>query len=315
MKFRSKILTSLSTILIIIGIGIGQLTIRHMNDFSSGWSLLIIFIIGIIVYFIGSSSMEKELNFDDLDKKTHALSANIILKKDSRPPVIYLRSFCNDITTGFVLNHLNFVETTKSEEEQLAKVLNDIGPFIAIGKPGEVLPTLGAARWYVEDKNWKDNIINKLQIAKLVVIRIGATKGLIWEIQETIKQVKYSNILLLVPNDRFQYEDFLTVTKGLFKYNLPSYPISKNLMPDYRTIRGFIYFSEDGTAIYKDFKPPPLFLSRKYEDLVPIFKLGFKPIFEQNGWLWKSPKINWILLIITIFLPILVLLEIFVFLK
>jgi hypothetical protein len=50
--------------------------------------------------------------------------------------------------------------TTLTEEEQLAMVMNEIGPFIAIGRPGEQWPELGAARMYVGDDEWQATINN-----------------------------------------------------------------------------------------------------------------------------------------------------------
>ena len=44
---------------------------------------------------------------------------------------------------------------------------------VAIGKPGEDLPTPGAARIYVSDEEWKEEVKRRMRAARLVVIRAG----------------------------------------------------------------------------------------------------------------------------------------------
>ena len=93
-------------------------------------------------------------------KKHLIVSAEQALREDRRRPVVYLRSFLDDKITSqskqdpampFIRDN-DFLET---EEEALAKVLQEVGPFVAIGIPGEELPELGAARTYVGDAEWK----------------------------------------------------------------------------------------------------------------------------------------------------------------
>ena len=76
-----------------------------------------------------------------------------LLAQDLRPPVLYLRAFLHDPTAAKVVafgeglageaGFVNFIAPPiYSEEEQLAEVFNEIGPFVAIGRPGETLPLL-----------------------------------------------------------------------------------------------------------------------------------------------------------------------------
>ena len=100
-------------------------------------------------------------------------SAQALLAEDNRPPVVYLRSFQDDSVTaegtlstpelgafggalvGGMLEDLDLAGGTVTEEEQLAEALKDVGPFVAIGKPGEKLPQLGASRMYLQDSEWR----------------------------------------------------------------------------------------------------------------------------------------------------------------
>ena len=88
-----------------------------------------------------------------------------------------------------------------SPEQELEEVLNRVGPVIAIGKPGEPLPELGAARLYVSDADWKAKVTDMIARSRLVVIRTGSTPNLQWEIEQTMARVPRRQILFVSLGD------------------------------------------------------------------------------------------------------------------
>jgi hypothetical protein len=91
-------------------------------------------------------------------KQLCAVNPLQLLSKDLRRPVVYLRSFLDDgrndpewsgVSTHFAA--ANYMQPT--EEETLARVMAKVGPFLAIGKPTEQFPELGAARIYVVNEH------------------------------------------------------------------------------------------------------------------------------------------------------------------
>jgi len=72
-----------------------------------------------------------------------------------------------------------------------------VGPVIAIGKPGEPLPELGAARLYVGDADWKAKVIDLMARSRLVIIRTGSTPNLEWEIEQAMTRVPRQQILFV----------------------------------------------------------------------------------------------------------------------
>jgi hypothetical protein len=125
-------------------------------------------------------------------KHRSAPSAESLMSKDPRPPVLYLRSFQDDpIAAQGELHYsipgphgsqpLSLVAET--EEEQLAQVMNEIGPFVALGRPGEMLPEIGAARTYTSNDEWQSKVLNLMGQAKLVVLRAGDTSSFLWEFE------------------------------------------------------------------------------------------------------------------------------------
>jgi hypothetical protein len=83
------------------------------------------------------------------------------------------------------------------EEERLAKTLGRcLGPVIAIGRPGEALPELGAYRLYISDQHWKKQLLQMLEQSQLVVMRLGASGGVLWEMKQSIDHLTPSKIVL-----------------------------------------------------------------------------------------------------------------------
>lgn len=76
-------------------------------------------------------------------------------------------------------------------------IMNRVGPVVAIGKPGEPVPELGAARLYVGDDVWQDKITDMMRQSRLVVIRLGPTANLWWEIDQAVKLLPLQRLLVV----------------------------------------------------------------------------------------------------------------------
>ena len=135
--------------------------------------------------------------------KYHAQPAHTVLEQDTRPPVVYIRSFADDdaILLGSRLQRLFLSIFTYmaavSPEQELARILRRVGPVVAIGRPGEPLPELGAARLYASDDQWRDVMRDLMRRARLVVVRAGATPNLQWEIDEAIRLLPLRRLVMV----------------------------------------------------------------------------------------------------------------------
>jgi hypothetical protein len=135
--------------------------------------------------------------------KYHAPSAQAALEQDPRPPVVYIRSFADDdaILLGsraqrLLLSTFTYMAAV-SPEQELARILGRVGPVVAIGRPGEPLPELGAARLYASDDEWRDVIRDLMRRARLVVVRAGATPNLQWEIDEAVRLLPLPHLVIV----------------------------------------------------------------------------------------------------------------------
>lgn len=129
---------------------------------------------------------------------------NVLGSITERPfhrPIVYLRSFIDDPGGARVVG-------LSTEEEQIAIALDPLGPFVALGRPGEMLPQVGAARIYVKNERWREVVEEFLLKSQLAIMRIGRTQGFWWEFRRAVQIVPPERLLLLVPCDKPLYKDF-----------------------------------------------------------------------------------------------------------
>jgi len=140
-------------------------------------------------------------------RQHEALDADVAMALDPRPPVLYLRSFRDDGVSlaaqqgGAWRRRLMTALQLPAPEEQMARILSRIGPLVAIGKPGEALPELGAARLYVAHDRWQHKVSELMQRAALVVVRVGTSPGVLWEIEQALQHLRRQRLVLVVLGD------------------------------------------------------------------------------------------------------------------
>lgn len=92
-----------------------------------------------------------------------------LLNEDSRRPVLYLRAFRN---AGADTIRTPLIEKSTTDEERLAVVMNQIGPFVAISETDAGKTDFGAARLSVSHNEWQGKVLELMLSAQLIVIRI-----------------------------------------------------------------------------------------------------------------------------------------------
>jgi hypothetical protein len=243
-------------------------------------------------------------------KRYCAVSAHDLLASDSRQPVVYLRSFSADEVAAKTTMSMSQSLDFKTEEELVVEVLNEIGPVVAIGRPGEKLPELGAARVYVDDAEWQQVVHGHLDRAKLVALRLGNTPGFWWELEHSVKILAPSRLVLILPFGKKQYEAFCEKAASHFPRSLPEYSggflISKNTN-GLGSLRALIYFKPDWTPVFVNltrvkypWRHTARFIGRRR--LSTVMKCGLSPVFAQLEVPWKPPKVRWIIVIVGVLL-------------
>jgi hypothetical protein len=156
------------------------------------------------------------------------------LSTDRRPPVVLLRAFSID---GEVAETSLFKQRSffgwlfgrASFEEELAAIMENLGPPVALGRPGEVLPDYGFARQYTDDSTWRSVVNDYLSLSSWVVILIQQlTSHLIYEVQRSLAWSGSLKTILVPPPPRFRtavwHEAWSSVT-----LTLPRLPLTTEL--------------------------------------------------------------------------------------
>jgi hypothetical protein len=142
-----------------------------------------------------------------LGRRRSAPAAIDVLRRDPSPSVVYLRSFRDDgrrleERALHELGNALFSIIGRTVEQRLAAILRRVGPVVAIGRPGEDLPEEGAARMYVAESDWRDVVLDLLSRARMVILQVGDTAGLRWEIVTVGQSMRPEQVLLFAAFDR-----------------------------------------------------------------------------------------------------------------
>jgi hypothetical protein len=132
-------------------------------------------------------------------KRHLAAPALDIRRQDNRPPVLLLRSFGDDMIPVQEFRLSFFIQRSQTFEEILTQHLWDYGPVIAIGRPREAIPPLGAAREYVRNEDWQSRLNELSASAGMLVLVLGRTEGVLWEIRRVISAGLLSKTVFVLP--------------------------------------------------------------------------------------------------------------------
>lgn len=134
-------------------------------------------------------------------QRMYATDAITLLRHDARAPILYLRQFSED----------EFLDPTWAShqggpggspiryEDSLSQAMSTAGPFVALGRPGEDWPETGAARLYVADREWQQAVRFFLEHAATVVVAVGQSGSLKWELEESLRICDRRRILFFFP--------------------------------------------------------------------------------------------------------------------
>lgn len=171
------------------------------------------------------------------------------------PFVLYLRSFIDDKKTG---KRISLINDIRSEEEVLVEVMSDIAPVYAIGDPRDKKMPLGASRIYVGDEHWKSTVIDMMNKATVVVLRLGKTDSFWWEVETAVKSIALEKMVFIIPESK-TFNNVAMLYKILLDNNINISNLNINIEKKYQgSISSFLFFDKDGNAISKEVKAPRL---------------------------------------------------------
>ena len=172
---------------------------------DAGWEALVVLV---LVTGVGAMLLH-------IGKSLKQLTGEELLEQDKRSPVLLLRSFGRDNISHTVYNKIRARDYFGLEpgikaigrvlkgnigfEELLEEQFKPLGPFIAIGRPGEKLQAVGASRLYETDDTWKERVSELVDKSSAIIIVLDQTPGLMWELSHlTDVQIRKKVLLLSV---------------------------------------------------------------------------------------------------------------------
>jgi hypothetical protein len=80
-----------------------------------------------------------------------------------------------------------------------------LGPLIAIANPNTTLPLLGAAQEYYSNDTWQTAIARWVEMAEMIVMVAGRTKGIRWELDHIFSKEEHPKLVIFFPPDFRRY--------------------------------------------------------------------------------------------------------------
>ena len=131
-----------------------------------------------------------------------AAGSSRLLDRDARKRILWLRSFHDDdirVRWPFCEFGLRLPFVPGRFEEAVAQSVFEWGAVIAIGRPGEAAPRLGAIRRYVSDDVWQTEAEGLIANAGAILLVLGRTEGLGWELGRIVHHRALPRTLILCP--------------------------------------------------------------------------------------------------------------------
>jgi hypothetical protein len=242
-------------------------------------------LLGLLAFFIGAGLVWLHQHGD----RHTAPTADEVLANDPRAPILYLRSFEDD-------------EAAIGLEYSLSEVMEEVGPFVAVGRPGDKLPPLGVSRSYQRNEDWQPYVLDLMNRAALVVMLAGRTQGLAWELRQCAQRIRPERLVVLVPNQRSSYEEFeATAREAGIPLTLPSFPSREATRYEADHISGLVSFDHNWQGEFSGF-PKAFWKGTSHEISTSStrarerIRLALKPVAEATGLPIRMPRTNYLLI-------------------
>ena len=160
---------------------------------------------GIVIFvFLGAAALLRRFG-----RRFALVNAVRAQERDSRPPILYLRNFSDDVLTmsSSSLARTSLIErisivNRQPFEEILVRHLSAKGPVVALSHPSSRLPAIGAAKLTLPNDKWQEQIRTWIAKAQMVVVAVTpprVSEGLHWEIEYLAQCAAVPVVLVFSP--------------------------------------------------------------------------------------------------------------------
>jgi hypothetical protein len=198
----------------------GMLIVIILGILINGGGAVLLLFGGFILWFVWAFLGYGISPLKQIAKKLYEPDALELLKTDRPRPVVYPRPFTEDALEQRqpepepyiykALAHQPY-RPQETREQIIETILKQIGPFVAVGSPRDRLAPFGAARIYLSDDEWQENVKLLVEAAAAIVLKPEGTDGVRWELNLIANSFDLRRLLILVPNSRFGPTSFIKV--------------------------------------------------------------------------------------------------------
>ena len=179
---------------------------------------IILGIISTVIFIVFSSLFLRHSNISSkyLDNLSIDHASDLLCSDENF--VLYLREFERDIYDEKKVEKWDFSENILSQVVQKGMGI----PLCAIGMNKEVTCPMGGKRFYVNDKNWKEEVLELMKKAEKIVLLVSDRSSCLWEIKNSADL--YHKCVFVV-DDLAKYDNAKNILNGTI--NLPDLPKSE----------------------------------------------------------------------------------------
>lgn len=146
-------------------------------------------------------------------RRSRLATVTAAMQNDPRPPVLYLRAFAAERKPFTMLKGKDGRKLITSipdklqlgwlrirfEEYFAPSIGRTIGPFVALGAPGEFLPQYGASREYQPNAEWQRRLVEVAESAQAIVVQCGESQSLNWEFEMLLEKRLSERLFVMTP--------------------------------------------------------------------------------------------------------------------
>lgn len=212
-----------------LGAGLFRLIWMPEPDYTDGGAVLLILL----------AAPYSVLAYGILRRARAARQIHDAVKSDTRPPVLYLRAFKDEVlpfeklagrdprwrlTWGYLRGKALFPLVPHYGPKNLELYITDaverkMGPFIALGNPDDFFAPVGAARDYRSGPDWRKEFEGMVEKCTAVLVLTGSSRELDWEMGWLLKSGNAAKLFLLF--GRWTHGYPLTPAEKLLKSFIP----------------------------------------------------------------------------------------------
>jgi hypothetical protein len=214
------------------------------------WIIFISLCISVIAYLHNLSTK------GTLERESKNNQAALELQKDNEIKILYLRYFINDVTRSYTrsFGKWEFLFENTNFENEIAKSVNKIGHFIAVGPPLEDNP-IGADKISIPDENWKEKILEVMARCSMIIFRPSFTSSLVWEFEQIIQNDYLSKTIICTQKiEDSDYDYFRKMSKNLVSIKLPRLNMLKSYLCFDTNNKPHFYFELADIPLYRSLK-------------------------------------------------------------